>query len=1369
MAAGGGAAAGALLEPLYRAEGAHAALAEVRAARLAPAALPTARAAAQVELAALRGGPLGDPEGGFLGAARALEDDPDSAAALDLAVRLATEAGLEDALADVLAGPAERAAEAGQRAAARRALARLAGDPARAAAAWAALLELAPADPEALAGLAAAYRTAGDQPALAAALRRRLEAAPGPVERAALLDELAAVELARGDPAAAAAALQARADLAPDDRALLARLDEALAAAGDLAALEDVVARELALAAAAGDREAALLLRARRAGLREERGDRAGALALYEEVLAERPADPAALAGLERLVEDDPADGGAAAALVAALERGDDAERLAAALDRLAAASAAGPGRKAALARLAGLREERLASPALAFGALLRAFREDPADRALRASLARLASEAGAEEELAAAWEEAAEALPAPDAVELQLELGALWDRLGAPARAVEWLARARRADPARAAPCLAALDRLCAAAERWAEEDEVLDALAARAEGTARAALLARQAALREARLADPEGARASAEAALAADPGDLPALRVRARLALAAGDAGPQVDLAAALAAAGERTEAAAAARAALGAGLDLEAHAERLDAACAAAGAPAERAAIAELGAARHEAAGRAGAAAAAWLEAGRRHDEAGVAARATDALERALAADPACEEAFALLRARLAAAGDPAALARLLADQAERAADADARRALHAEAGELLERLGQPELALIQWCRALQCEPLDASAAAAAGRLAAAGGALDELAALWEGIAEQHQGAARVHALCALGRLRAGPLGDAAGAEAAWRAALEADPAAGEPREALAAALATEGRQAELAALLEWTLGAARGPARAALLRRLAALREQRLGDAAGALDAWRALAATEPGAADAAAGVERLAEQLGRWQELHDALAARAAAAPALLARCADLCEERLGDLDRAVAHAEALLDADPASAAALERLARLHGRRGEPARRAAALERHALLAADAAERAALWLAAAGTRRELGDRAGAERALRDALRAAPASRPALAALAALHEEAGDAALALDALERLAAAAPDDAEAADAWARAARVHARRGDDAAARAAWRRVADAAPAHLEALRALRAAAERDGDRATARGLLEREALACAEPAERARLCGELARVHRDGRGDAVAAARWLAELLAAAPDDGGAARALADLHLAGGDAAAAEPLYALAAAADPGAAGPREAARRWHRLALARERLGRADEALEAERRACRADPGYLPAALGLPARLAAAGEREEALAALGALVAGHAAALTAAELGAAHRQAGELEALLGRPARAAAAFERALEVEPGRLEALAGLEPLLAAAGRWRDLERHYRAALALLPAGDGAEGTRRALWRALASLYAGPLADAGAARAAAEVLASIEAHAGTPAGG
>ena len=184
--------------------------------------------------------------------------------------------------------------------------------------------------------------------------------------------------------------------------------------------------------------------------------------------------------------------------------------------------------RKALYVELAELREQKLGDPQLAFLALCKAFREDPADAALRARMEALADASGHEEELAAIYEDELDRLPPPDTAEVALRLGALYEeKLGEPSRAATFLRRAVALDPAPPRAALPALERLYARLERWPELADVLAQRAGTPRGAERVQLLFRLGQLCEERLAAPDRAAEAYEAAVAADPRHVPSLR--------------------------------------------------------------------------------------------------------------------------------------------------------------------------------------------------------------------------------------------------------------------------------------------------------------------------------------------------------------------------------------------------------------------------------------------------------------------------------------------------------------------------------------------------------------------------------------------------------------------------------------------------------------------------------------------------------------------------------------------------------------------------------------------------------------------------------------------------------------------------
>jgi tetratricopeptide (TPR) repeat protein len=1488
LAAGPGPAADgacALLEPVYTAERRPDKLAGALEWRLARAPGGAGRAAPLIELAKLRAGPLGDPGGGFEAAAAALREDPDSAAALALVQSLSGVAGQPPALLPLLGECAARARRPERRAELRRVAARLLGgaDPEGAAEAWRRLLAEVPGDAEALRRLAAHHRARGEPEPLAAALRELEPAEPDAEARAALLEELSQVLEGLSDPGGAAACARRLLSLRPGDVEALARLDRLCAAAGRWAELAEVLEDELAAAEAARDLPSARSLRLRLAALRAERLlDREGAVALAAEALDQEPASAEARALLEAALDADAAQSVAASALERACERTGDLAGLSAARARRAAQQPDPTARKALLLDLAALRAERLGDATGAFDALADAFREDPADRALRRRLEELSARAGRARELAELYEAELGRLAPPEQAALALAVGELAEReLGDPGRAARAYEKARALDAGAAAAALPALERLHAAAGRHAELAEVLEERARSAQGPERAALLFRLGRLQEEELGQSGEALCAYEAARACDPGHREALLALARLDEAAGrraslcerlsalrasepepaerarlaaregelceelgdataaarcwrealgegqaawpaatraerwfhlgelragklgDEGgaaeawgealrsePQylpalralrtahaargereplcevlrqlalleegeaegevrLALAEALLAGGEPREAVEQARRALAAGVRGEPDLRRLTAVFDAGGSEEGAARAAE---ARAEVSGEA----AGWMEAADRWGRvAGAGGREAAALARALALDPALRRAWERLRALRASEGDWRA--RVALDEAfAPSLPPEERRALRRELARLQEeRLGEPELAFLCWCRALQEAPGDAEVLAEARRLGEATGQPEELAAVIEDLAESAAGAARARLLLEVGALRDGPLEDAAGAAAAWEAALEAEPASPAPLAALAAACERRGDARGLAGALERLAERVAEPVeRAALLLRVAQLHEEQLGDPPAAEAALRRALDLAPGSPEPLAGLAALLERQRRFADLCALLTRARDEAPQveeklrLQLRVAALKARELGDEAGAVDAYAGAAALDPSDPEPWRALAELHRAAGRAPEECAALERLAARSKDVVERAeALGRAAALAHERLGDPARAIATSEELCRLRPGAPEAVARLARLYRSERR----FEELAALLGARVAEAEGEEALAlrlELARLQeVELGDAGAAVEVLREAVREAPDSAEALRALCALEEGAGRHDQAAALLSR--LAEREPAgdDRAAVLTRLGVLQAERRGDAEQAAAAFRQALAVAPGFLPALRAARGLAEREGDRGRAEQLLEAEARHLPA----EEAAGLY--LELARRRLDREDGAAAA--RACAAAleraPGHLPA-LRLGAELAlSAGELPRAHLLLAALAEGLGARAESAELAGTLARLGWTASLLGRDEEARAAFRRALEHDPRQRTALEGAAVLAARGGSaeealrageaWRvvepeagpQLEAMYREAVERLSegrAGAAEDGARHA---------------------------------------
>ncbi|HSD22085.1 MAG TPA: tetratricopeptide repeat protein [Anaeromyxobacter sp.] len=1143
--------AATLLEPIFATEGEYAKVIEVVEARASHETDPAARAALLRRIAGVYGGPLKNPEMAFLAASRALAADPDAPESLDLCAGYAEASGLGDELAALLAEHADRAHAPAARAEYQRRIARLAhGEPRRAADAWQRLLDLAPDDREAIAGLAAALREVGEPEALAQALRRALAVEASPEARAALLAELAAIQDERlGDPAGAIQSLRALLDAAPHDRDALARLDRLCVRTERFVDLADVLEREIVAAGAEGDDAALPALRQRLAELKETRLlDREGALSLYEEVLAARPDHPEAIARLEAMLQKDPANERAASILESAYARGGDAAKQAAVLEMRAAERPDALERKALYVKLAGLRERELSDPQLAFLALCKAFREDPADPALRARMEALADASGHEEELAAIYEDELDRLPPVETAQVALRLGALYEeKLGEPSRAATFYRKAVALDESAAGEALPALERLFQRLELWEELASVLEQRAHAVQGPERVQTLFRLGQLCEERLAAPDRAADAYEAAAAADPRHVPSLRaleglyegalrredlfrvlagqrvapgdaaarerVLAKMAALAADLGRldesvalwkevlaarprhegalaaledlyerlerwqdlaqhlrlrvqatvdrreiarlndklgailgtrlgdlgqavqsykavldsdaknrralealrdiyaaqgevealagvyrrlvplqedaagvkavRLELAEVLLRAGNKRDAIEQAKLAF----DIEPHAAeelvRLEEVFRAAGAGADGVRAAEARAALLAAQGGPAEAVPAWLAVAELWRQQKRLDAAATALEKVLELDPANRTAYDALRESHQAAGNWRAFARVCDVFAPNVVDPAEKITLLKEVAAVHEkRLGQKEMAFLSWCRALAEGPGDADALDAAERLAAETEAHEELAAVLEQVSEEARGTARARLLLRLGKVRDERLDDLEGAEAAFRRALEADPASPEALEALTELFKRRGRVRDLVITLEQKLEAAAGlDEKKATLLEVAKIYDGELGDVDEAVGALRRVLELDGADATALETLSGIYRREQRWPDLAGVLSRARDLAPgdaqriAFQLQIASLYENEIGDDEAAVEAYRTVLGLDDRSVEALAGLERLYTKLDRFAELNRVYERQIALAADPREKVRILAKSAGIHEE----------------------------------------------------------------------------------------------------------------------------------------------------------------------------------------------------------------------------------------------------------------------------------------------------------------------------------------------------------------------------------------------------------
>jgi lipopolysaccharide biosynthesis regulator YciM len=357
-----------------------------------------------------------------------------------------------------------------------------------------------------------------------------------------------------------------------------------------------------------------------------------------------------------------------------------------------------------------------------------------------------------------------------------------------------------------------------------------------------------------------------------------------------------------------------------------------------------------------------------------------------------------------------------------------------------------------------------------------------------------------------------------------------------------PEAREARQRAAARLKeryrAEGRADDLVRMLEIDLDTAATPEeRAERLEAIVRLRLGSLDDEAGAFEGVAALVTLRPASEAHRAELLRLGRKLGRTARLADVLAGAAARAEGpekltLLALAADVYEHELGDFERAIQMARALLAvADAPAEAQLAAARRLDARlsaAGRDAERPEVLERLAELDPDASSRRAVLAELSRLALLSGDAERAGRAFRSMLEADPGDAEAEEGLCRALEEAGRFAELVLVLSRRAARGDDERARADRM-RVARLQEHPlGDLPAAIATWlevRRIFGPDDASADALGSLLEQERRFPELAA---LLEGEATAVADPARAAELwrrVGDLHRVHTGNLDEAVAA----------------------------------------------------------------------------------------------------------------------------------------------------------------------------------------------------------------------------------------------------
>jgi tetratricopeptide (TPR) repeat protein len=377
-----------------------------------------------------------------------------------------------------------------------------------------------------------------------------------------------------------------------------------------------------------------------------------------------------------------------------------------------------------------------------------------------------------------------------------------------------------------------------------------------------------------------------------------------------------------------------------------------------------------------------------------------------------------------------------------------------------------------------------------------------------------------------------------------LGDPERALAAWQRAEEIAPAYARARESQRRILLKAKSWDRLAALLEREAAAQTEPAaRMDILRRVAQLHREKLGNAKRAIEVYKEILRADPHDAVSMRALVEIYEREGDFAGLANALREQIELTTAkqervgLLRRVLVIYDERTGDLVQGQWAAGEILQAVPGDRDTLTRLERILERAGQPADLVRVLELHAKHAANADEKLQLYRRIAEILyTKLQDPTGAAARLEEVVRLDPDDAKALGGLMEIYTALGrheDLARILDLqVERVIA---DPAEQAEYLRQLARlVEGPLADGPRARKSWEQIADLLPTDAEALEALARLYNAESDWPMLVRILDRQAPLATEPGRAVELALLRAQIFDEKLHDVDAAAEALERLIA-------------------------------------------------------------------------------------------------------------------------------------------------------------------------------------------------------------------------------------------
>ncbi|MBI3185601.1 MAG: tetratricopeptide repeat protein [Myxococcales bacterium] len=347
----------------------------------------------------------------------------------------------------------------------------------------------------------------------------------------------------------------------------------------------------------------------------------------------------------------------------------------------------------------------------------------------------------------------------------------------------------------------------------------------------------------------------------------------------------------------------------------------------------------------------------------------------------ALEKILELDPANRKAYEQAVELYAKHNDWRAYAQVMDRYLPHLVTEEEKLAALRELGRVQEsRLGQKDVAFLQYCRALQLNPSDDEVRSEVERLADETGSYEELAAVYEEVADAlPRGPLAERMYLVLARVQDQKLDDAPEAEAALRRILEFDPTNEAALDALAAMFARRGRDREYVVALEQKLEAAGSiERRKDILREIARVYDEKLSNPQESASALLRALELEPDPRTLEV-LTSLYRRQNEWANVAGTLLRARDLAPTpeqrsqIQAEVALLYEREVEDDEAAIEAYRQALEFDPTNRAALDALERLYTKLDRPAELLQVYERQLELSPDYRERvkvlfksAAIW-------------------------------------------------------------------------------------------------------------------------------------------------------------------------------------------------------------------------------------------------------------------------------------------------------------------------------------------------------------------------------------------------------------------